>query len=154
MTEMNSSVVLETRTITIADEELEVKPFMVGSLVRFSRELTSAGGRILAKYSATGNDIRKAKKEDLFPYMFDELDTLVGFMATAIDKDKKWLMELRDIQGFSQLFSAICELNDFRSVIENFTKGFRTISKTAEEAKAKVEKQQDEEKQGEEKQDS
>ncbi|MBA7696213.1 hypothetical protein ES703_104856 [subsurface metagenome] len=111
------------REITIGGENLSVRPFSVGDLVRFSRDLAKAAGRIVKAYGEAGLDITKTTKEDLFPFIFNELDTVVGFMACAVDKDRDWLLACRDMAGFSVLFKNICELNDFKAVIANFTEG-------------------------------
>ena len=124
--------------ITLAGHALQVKAFSVGDFLRFGKVIAGAGGRVLAAFSADGHDVETATKLELIPYVMDELPALAHLIARAVEKDGDWLLEQRDIAGFTKLLEVICDLNDFTSVIKNFTHVFASLKKQAAKAKEVV----------------
>ena len=113
------------KEITIGGEIFVVKPFKVKDLVFFSRELQAAFVSIKKK-----NPNLKFKANEaaaIIPLLMSEAERLIGLLARAVGKEKIWLEESADMVGFSALFQAVTEVNDFGTIISNFMKGWSQL---------------------------
>lgn len=118
-------MVVRERKVTITGESFIVKPFTVRDLIFFSRELVEAAKVVNDAYPNL--DFKKTNPLKYLPLLIDEVPRLIGLMARSIGKDEEWLSSQTDLTGFSELFTAICELNDFGVVIANFQRGWSVL---------------------------
>lgn len=118
-------LVPKEKAIVIGGETYVVKPFKVKDLVYFSREIQEAFVSMKKK-----NPNLKFKENEgliLLPLLLSEAERLLGLFARAIGKDRNWLEEQVDVVGFSALFQAVTEVNDFGVIISNFMQGWSRL---------------------------
>ena len=97
----------------------------VKDLVFFSRELQAAFVSI--KKNNPDLKFKESEAAAIIPMLLSEGERLIGLLARAIGKEKIWLEESADIVGFSALFQAVTEVNDFAAIISNFMKGWSQL---------------------------
>ena len=129
------------KLVKFAGKEYEIGPFTVGQFMGLSKTLTSMAGRVLSNFSVVypDKDLSKAELKDIAPLLLGEVDLLADVVGVVIGKDKKWVEKQNDVVGFSNLFTAICEANDFRRIIANFTEGVMALKKQVQEVEANAE---------------
>lgn len=118
-------LVPKEKAINIGGEVFIVKPFKVKDLVYFSREIQEAFVSIRKKNPKL--EFKEAEASVFLPLLLSEAERLIGLFARAIGKERIWLEEQADVVGFSSLFQAVTEVNDFGSIISNFMQGWSRL---------------------------
>ena len=115
-------LVPKEKEVVIGGEVYVVKPFKVKDLVFFSREIQAA--IVAIKEKNPNLKFKESEMAAIIPLLMQEAERLIGLLARAVGKEKIWLEEQADIVGFSALFQAVTEVNDFGAIISNFMLGW------------------------------
>ena len=129
-------LVPKEKEIVIGGEVFVVKPYKVKDLVFFSREIQDAFVSIKKKQPDL--QFKETETAVFLPLLFGESERLIGLFARAIGKEKVWLEESADVAGFSALFEAITEVNDFGTIISNFVRGWSQLKSQKLQTSAKA----------------
>ena len=114
-----------TATIKFDGVAYTVTRYSVSDLVFFQRELAAAFKSIQTK--EPGLEFKNENTIQILALLFDESERLLGLLARAIKKDKEWLEKQEDLAGFSDLFAAVCSVNNFGRIISGFQKGWSAL---------------------------
>lgn len=129
-------LVPKEKEITIGGEVYVVKPFKVKDLVFFSREIQAA--IIAIREKNPDLKFKESEMASIIPLLMQEAERLIGLLARAIGKEKIWLEEQVDVVGFSALFQAVTEVNDFGAIISNFMQGWGHLKNQKLQTSAKA----------------
>ena len=114
-----------TATVKFDGEAHTVTRYSVSDLIFFQRELAAAFKSIQTK--VPGLEFKSENSIQILALLFDESERLLGLLARAIKKDKEWLEKQEDLAGFSDLFAAVCSINNFGRIISGFQKGWSAL---------------------------
>lgn len=123
-TDLEKVVPLE-KEIKLSGEKYIVGAYSIREIIKFSRVFLDVAVVVQKKYPSL-----EFKAEDFskfLPLMLDEVPKLIDLFAIAIGKEGEWLGNQKDLAGFSALFLAVCEVNDFGVIISNFQKGWKIL---------------------------
>ncbi len=118
-------LVPKEKEVKIGGEVYIVKPFKVKDLIYFSREIQEAF--ISIKKKNPNLQFKEADAAVFLPLLLSEAERLIGLFARAIGKERIWLEDQADMVGFSALFQAVTEVNDFGAIISNFMQGWSLL---------------------------
>lgn len=126
----------DEKTVTISGKVFSVHKFTVMEWIKLTKELTGFASSVVGKILSDNKnfDFNTATIFQMLPYMWEDLHRIVPMMALAINVEPKWLGEQQDFEGFSALFMAVAEQNNFKVVFENFSKGFQNLRGQWEQA--------------------
>ncbi len=125
LTEDVKIIVPEEKEITLVGVKYKVGPYAIIDVIKFSRTLIDVAANIQKNYPSM--EFKKEEMARYLPVLLAEVPKLIDLIAIAIDKEGEWLGKQKDLAGFSELFLAICEVNDFGAIISNFQKGWKIL---------------------------